>query len=82
MNRIKLYVAAVNAAAAAIESKTQESILAAKKEAFAATGLTAIKDFELFSQQFDIAANQIKLLASEKLPSEVASAALSHFDQK
>lgn len=71
MNRIKLYVAAI--AAAAENSNDKDDA----KKAFLATGLTAQNDFALFKQHYDYANGIFAEMDGKKLPSEVAKESIS-----
>jgi hypothetical protein len=73
MNKLKLYLAAHDAAAKALDLKSKTELDAAKAKAFTDAGFTSKQDFGVFSAYFDDEQLKMKSIAAQKLPSELAA---------
>ena len=71
--KLKIYLAAHAAAAAALELKTRAEVVDAEKSAFTSAGFTSKQDFDLFNVYFEDELNKMRGIASGKSPSEIAS---------
>lgn len=72
MNRLKLYLAAHEAASKALETKPAD-LSETQTIAFKAAGGTAKQDFEIFREYFADARLHMQSLSKLKLPSEHAA---------